>query len=256
LRAARKGIPGLVRSLRSSPEAIVFLAVPDDSVSPYAELLSAAGNRIPESVAFVHLSGALKLDALEPLASRHAIGSFHPLQSFPEPRPPASLRGAFVAIDGNSASLRRRLSSLARVLGARPRRVGDGERALYHAAAVFASNYVVALLDEGVLLLRAAGWSEREATSGLLALTEGALASVRKSGVVAALTGPVRRGDVKTVERHLGALAGLPAADLYRMLGLIALEIAVEAGLEPAAAERMQRALTEKTAATRRRRRP
>jgi predicted short-subunit dehydrogenase-like oxidoreductase (DUF2520 family) len=79
---------------------------------------------------------------------------------------------------------------------------------------------------------------------------------VRKSGVVAALTGPVRRGDVKTVERHLGALAGLPAADLYRMLGLIALEIAVEAGLEPAAAERMQRALTEKTAATRRRRRP
>ncbi len=255
MRAARKGIPGLVRILGSSPEAIVFLAVPDDSVLPYAELLSAAGNRIPESVAFVHLSGALKLDALEPLASRYAIGSFHPLQSFPEPRPPASLRGAFVAIDGNSASLRRRLSALARVLGARPRRVGDGERALYHAAAVFASNYVVALLDEGVLLLRAAGWSEKEATSGLLALTEGALASVRKSGVVAALTGPVRRGDVKTVERHLDALAGLPAADLYRMLGLIALEIAVEAGLEPAAAERMQRALTEKTAATRRRRR-
>jgi predicted short-subunit dehydrogenase-like oxidoreductase (DUF2520 family) len=77
---------------------------------------------------------------------------------------------------------------------------------------------------------------------------------VRKRGVVAALTGPVRRGDVNTVERHLASLSG-PAADLYRMLGLIALEIAVEAGLEPAAAERMQRALTEKTAATRRRRR-
>ncbi len=233
----------------------MFLAVPDDSVLPTAELLSAARNRVPESVAFVHLSGALKLDALEPLGSRHPIGSFHPLQSFPEPRPPASLRGAFVAIDGTSASLRRRLSSLARALGARPKRVGDGDRALYHAGAVFASNYVVALLDEGVLLLRAAGWSEKEATSGLLALTEGVLTSVRKRGVVAALTGPVRRGDVQTVERHLDALAGLPAADLYRMLGLIALEIAVEAGLEPAAAERMQRALTEKTAATRRRRR-
>jgi predicted short-subunit dehydrogenase-like oxidoreductase (DUF2520 family) len=233
----------------------VFLAVPDDSVQPIAELLAGAGKRIPESVAFVHLSGALSLDALEPLGARHPVGSFHPLQSFPEPRPPAALRGIFVAIDGNGASLRRRLAALARAAGARPKRVGDGERALYHAAAVFASNYVVALLDEGVLLLRAAGWSEKEATSGLLALTEGSLASVRKRGAVAALTGPVRRGDVKTVERHLGALSGLPAADLYRMLGLIALEIAVEAGLEPAAAERMRRALTEKSAATRRRRR-
>lgn len=234
----------------------MFLAVPDDSVQPIAELLARTGQRIAESVAFVHLSGALELDALEPLRARHAIGSFHPLQSFPEPRPPAALHGIFVAIDGSSASLRRSLSALARAAGARPKRVGDGERALYHAAAVFASNYVVALLDEAVLLLRAAGWSETAATSGLLALTQGTLASVRKRGAVAALTGPVRRGDVKTVERHLDALAGLPAADLYRMLGLIALEIAVEAGLEPAAAERTRRALTEKSAATRRRRRP
>jgi predicted short-subunit dehydrogenase-like oxidoreductase (DUF2520 family) len=220
-----------------------------------AELLAAVDKRIAESVAFVHLSGALGLGALESLRARHPIGSFHPLQSFPEPRPPASLRGIVVAIDATSAPLRRSLSSLARAAGARPKRVGDGERALYHAAAVFASNYVVALLDEGVLLLRAAGWTEKEATDGLLALSEGTLASVRKRGAVAALTGPVRRGDVKTVERHLDALAGLPAADLYRMLALIALEIAVEAGLEPAAAERMQRALTGKSAATRRRRR-
>jgi predicted short-subunit dehydrogenase-like oxidoreductase (DUF2520 family) len=132
--------------------------------------------------------------------------------------------------------------------------VGDAERALYHAAAVFGSNYVDVLLGEGVRLLQSAGWSEKEATSGLLALAEGTLASVRKQGVVSALTGPVRRGDANTVRRHLASLSG-PAADLYRMLGLIALEIAMEAGLEPAAAERMQRALTEKTAATRRRRR-
>ena len=130
----------------------------------------------------------------------------------------------------------------------------DADRVTYHAAAVFASNYVDVLLAEGMRLLQSAGWSEKEATAGLLALTEGTLASVRRQGVVAGLTGPVRRGDVSTVERHLAALSG-PAADLYRMLGLIALEIAIEAGLEPAAAERMQRALTGKTAATRRRRR-
>jgi predicted short-subunit dehydrogenase-like oxidoreductase (DUF2520 family) len=228
--------------------------VPDDAVLSTAERLARAGRRIPETVAFVHLSGALPLGALEPLRARHAIGSFHPLQSFPEPRPAVSLRGIVVAVDASSPPLLRRLGGLARAVGARPKRVGDGERVLYHAAAVFASNYVDVLLSEAVGLLQAAGWSQKEATSGLLALAEGTLGSVRKRGVVAALTGPVRRGDVNTVERHLAALSG-PTADLYRMLGLIALEIAMEAGLEPAAAERMQRALTEKAAATRRRRR-
>jgi predicted short-subunit dehydrogenase-like oxidoreductase (DUF2520 family) len=254
LRPARKGIEGLVRRLRSAPQAIVFLAVPDDAVLSIAEHLTGAGRGIPESVAFVHLSGALPLGALEPLQSTHPIGSFHPLQSFPQPRPPASLRGIFVAVDASSPQLLRRLSTLARALGARPKHVGDSERALYHVAAVFASNYVDVLLGEGVRLLGVVGWSEKEASASLLALTEGTLASVRERGVVAALTGPVRRGDVNTVDRHLASLSGR-AADLYRMLGLIALEIAVEAGLEPAAAERMQRALTEKTAATRRRRR-
>src|SRR5258708_33345652 len=182
------------------------------------------------------------------------MGLFHPLKSFPEPPPPASLRGIVVAVDASSPVLRRRLTALARAWRARPMHVAEAERVMYHAAAVFASNYVDVLVGEGVQLLRAAGWSEREARTGLLALTEGTLASVRKQGVVAALTGPVRRGDVNTVERHLAALSG-PVADLYRMLGLIALEIAKEAGIEPAAAGRMHRALTEKTAATRRRRR-
>ncbi|HVS48462.1 MAG TPA: DUF2520 domain-containing protein [Candidatus Dormibacteraeota bacterium] len=258
LRPARKGIPALVRSLSASPDAIVFLAVPDDAVSTLGERLAAAGSRIPDGVAFVHLSGALTLNALDALRSRHPIGSFHPLQSFPEPRSPAALRGIVVAVDASRTPLQRRLAGLARALGARPKHVGDRERVIYHAAAVFASNYVDALLGQAVQLLEAAGWSEREATSGLLALTEGALANVRKRGVAAALTGPVRRGDVTTVQRHLAALSGSaspPLVDLYRMLGLIALEIAVEAGLEPAAAERMHRALTGEPAATRRRRR-
>src|SRR5450759_5520261 len=76
LRPARRGIPGLVRGLESSPDAIVFLAVPDDALLPIAERLAGAGRRIPQTVAFVHLSGALPLGALEPLRARHSIGSF------------------------------------------------------------------------------------------------------------------------------------------------------------------------------------
>jgi predicted short-subunit dehydrogenase-like oxidoreductase (DUF2520 family) len=234
---------------------LVFLAVPDDSLIAVAERVAEAGGRIPATVAFVHLSGAQQLNALEALGKRHPIGSFHPLQSFPAPRPPDSLYGVVAAIDASSPALLRRLATLARALGARPKRVSDAERALYHAAAVFASNYVDVMLATAVRLLQLAGWSEKEAIAALLPLTEGTLTTVRKRGPVRALTGPVRRGDVNTVERHLAALMrkAPPVVDQYRMLGSIALEIAMEAGLEPAAAERMHRALTHQVAATRRR---
>src|SRR5260370_11220232 len=141
------------------------------------------------------------------------MGLSHPLQSSPNPRPPASLRGIVVAVDASSPVLLRRPNALARALGARPKHVGDAERVMYPAAAVFASNYVDVLVGEGVQLLRAAGWSEREARTGLLALTEGTLASVRKQGVVAALTGPVRRGRGKTDASRPGTLS-LPAAGI------------------------------------------
>jgi predicted short-subunit dehydrogenase-like oxidoreductase (DUF2520 family) len=242
---------------------VVFLTVPDSAVAEVARKVAASGTAIPERVAFVHSSGALELGALHALRARHSVGSFHPLRSFPEPGPPEAFRGIVVAVDASSPSLRRVLDRLARDLGATPRRVDDGQRALYHAAAVFASNYVVALLGEAIGLLEQSGWTEKEATRGLIPLAEGAVANVLKRGPAAALTGPIRRGDDLTVRRHLDALAELNARsgrqrgsremDVYRMLGQVALEIAGRAGLEPTAAEHTRRALTRKVAATRRR---
>ena len=222
----------------------------------------AAGGDLPAAVAFAHCSGALGLSALRPLGDRHDIGSFHPLQSFPQPRPPEAFRGSLVAIDASAPALRRGLERLARDLGAKPRSVEDADRVVYHAAAVFASNYLVALAGEAVELLGTIGWSESEAVAGLVPLMRGALDEVARRGPTAALTGPIRRGDVETVTRHLEALAaldsGLPhgprKTDVYRMLGQIALEIAARAGLEPAAVESVNRALTRNVAATRRRR--
>jgi predicted short-subunit dehydrogenase-like oxidoreductase (DUF2520 family) len=167
-----------------------------------------------------------------------------------------------VAVDASVPALRRRLERVARDLGARPRTVADRDRVLYHAAAVFASNFGVTLLAVATRLLEEIGWSERDAVEGLLPLMTGALEQAREGGPSAALTGPIRRGDVTVVQRHLDALDRLkrrpgrvPASELYRMLATIALEIALDAGLEPAAAERVTRALTRKVAATRRRRR-
>ena len=263
LTPARHGVPGLGRALRSRPRAVVFLTVPDSAVESFAGEIAAAGG-LPSGVAFVHCSGALGLGVLDSLARGHAVGSFHPLQSFPEPRPPEAFRGSLIAIDASTDTLRRTLQRLARDVGAKPRDVREAERGVYHAAAVFASNYLVALAGEAVELLREIGWSEREAVAGLVPLMQGALAEVARRGPTAALTGPIRRGDVETVTHHLEALAGLDSrarggggrkADVYRMLGRTALEIAKKAGLDTAAAERVDRALTRDVAATRRRRR-
>jgi predicted short-subunit dehydrogenase-like oxidoreductase (DUF2520 family) len=262
--AARTSSTRLIYVLDIEPAALVFLTVPDDKVGALAEKLAAARPAIPRSVSFVHTSGALGLDGLASLARRHAVGSFHPLRSFPTPQPPSAFKGIVVAVDGSTPAIKRRLMRLARDLGARPRIVAERDRVLYHAAAVVASNYAVALLGLAVELLEEIGWTQRQAVAGLLPLMTGALEQARAKGVTGALTGPIRRGDVHTVERHLGALSRVrqaggsarPAAiDVYRMLGAITLEIANQAGLDPAAAERMRRALTQKAAATRRRRR-
>jgi predicted short-subunit dehydrogenase-like oxidoreductase (DUF2520 family) len=234
-------------------EGIVFLAVPDAAV----EEMAARVARLKPSprVSFVHVSGAQGLGALDALRDTHAVGSFHPLQSFPQPREPEAFRGITVAVDASTPPLMRHLRTLARSIGARPKHVGDRDRVLYHAAAVFASNFLDVVVWEAVRTLMAAGWTEAESTAALMPLVEGAVANIRKLGPVRALTGPIRRGDAETVTRHLQALRHLPTSgeETYRRLALVALEIALQAGLDPAAAERTRRALTQDVAATRRR---
>ena len=235
-------------AFKSPPEGIVFLAVPDAVIGEFAARV-AATDPAP-AVSFVHLSGAMTLDVLAPLSSGHAVGSFHPLQSFPFAREPEAFRDITIAVDASTPALLRKLQRLARELGARPRKVAAEERVLYHAAAVYASSFVLATFREGVRQLVRIGWSEQDATRALLPLLDGVVANIRRKGVLRSLTGPIRRGDADTVKRHIEAL---DRPDPYRILASIALEIAREAGLDPAAADRVRRALTRDVAATRRR---
>jgi predicted short-subunit dehydrogenase-like oxidoreductase (DUF2520 family) len=244
-------VPGRTGFIKPPPLGVVFLAVPDHAVAQVAAGI--ASSKPARGLSFVHTSGALGLGALGALPD-HPVGSFHPLQSFPAPRDPAGFRGITIAVDASTPILMRRLRALARAIGATPKRVPDEDRVVYHASAVYASNFVDVVVDEAVRLLGAIGWSRAEATKALVPLVEGTLAGIRKRGPVRALTGPIRRGDAETVERHLEVLDGMDRGAEYRMLGKLALEIAMEAGLEPAAARRMHRALTQKAAATRRRR--
>jgi predicted short-subunit dehydrogenase-like oxidoreductase (DUF2520 family) len=212
----------------------VFLAVPDDRIPEMAEMLARQGPA-PEGCPAFHCSGALSSDALSPLHQRgYQVGSFHPLLSIAHSlEGPERFKGAAVAISGEPEALvaGRRLSF---ALGARTITIPMNRRPVYHAAGVFASNYLLVLLEVARRLLVQAGAPEDEAVEVLLPLVRGMLDNLGSLGSRGALTGPVARGDVETVQLHLRVLEPRDRA-LYRALGREALELARD-GLGPEAA--------------------
>lgn len=225
------GIPGCTAVLR--PQAVadvasfVFIAISDDAIQ---ELTDSIEWRADHAV--VHCSGALDLGVLGGArGAGAATGSFHPLQSFTEMSGAGAFRGIAVAIEAD-AGLGEALSTMALDLGARPLRILPGTKALYHAAAVMASNYLVTLSHHASELMSGCGLSREEAIEVLIPLMRGTLDNIAALGPVAALTGPIARGDVNTVGRHLEALTsvGQEAATMYAHLGRWTLAPAREGG--------------------------
>ena len=210
--------------------AVIVLAVPDDAIPALATAL-AASRRVCADHTVLHLSGSRGSDALGALApSGAALGSLHPLQTLVEPeRTPDHLRGAWAAVEGMPRAVEI-AERLARDVGLRPFRLRPEAKSLYHAGAVFASNYFVVVEAVAERLLRKAGLAEGEAWAALLPLVAGTLDNLSGQGPLAALTGPVARGDVDTVARHLAVLEGTEA-ELYRGLGEAALELARHRGM-------------------------
>ena len=195
---------------------VVFLTVPDVQIAPVCAALPWRAGQWA-----VHCSGALGIDVLAPAArAGSATGCLHPIQSFPSRQPePERFRGIVCGVEA-SGELGSFLERLAHDLGATTVRLEGVDRALYHAAAVFASNAVVALAAAAERTWALAGLPPETAHAALSPLLLGAASNVAALGTVAALTGPVARGDVATVEGHLRALAADPALlDLYRRLG-------------------------------------
>ena len=112
----------------------------------------------------MHCSGAGDLDLLASAAAQGAqVGGFHPLRMFGEPGKSFEVRGSAVAVAG-PAKLSTALERIARAIGARPLRVPEGGRALYHLGANFSGAFIVALIAESVALWKRLGISERDAT--------------------------------------------------------------------------------------------
>lgn len=220
----------------------IVVAVPDDAIDAAARALLDRG-AVRGTHAVLHLSGVLDRGALAPLElTGAALGSFHPLQSVADPRTaPARLAGAWAGLEGEPAAVQAG-ERLAGWLGMRTVRLEAAAKPLYHAAAVILANYTVALAAVAERLAGAAAVPPELAGKIYLPLLAGVVDNLRSSSAATALTGPLRRGDLETVRRHLAALPA-DVRRLYRVLGLEALALAREQGLDPAAAETMQRLL-------------
>ena len=222
---------------------VVILAVPDDAVTSLAADVSAEGSvRADHTV--LHLSGLLDRRALSPLADTGAaLGSFHPLQTIADPASaPERLAGAYAGLEGDERAVEVG-GRLAETLGMVPVELSAAGKAAYHAGAAIVAN-CTALVAVAERLALEAGVPPETAARLYLPLLRGTVANL-DAGPVAALTGPVRRGDVETVRAHLAVLRGADA-HLYRLLGAEALRLARQAGLPPELADRVAETLRDR----------
>ncbi|PYP21308.1 MAG: DUF2520 domain-containing protein [Gemmatimonadetes bacterium] len=221
---------------------VLILAVRDDAISPLAEVLARA-EAVRADQVVLHLSGVLGQEALAPLVpSRAALGSLHPLQTISDPATaPARLEGTWAAVEGMPRAVQA-AEGIAQELGMRPFRLSGKQKAIYHAGAVFASNYFVVVEAIAQRLLRHAGLSDTDAWQALRPLVEGTFENLTRQEPKDALTGPVARGDEATIRRHLESLTRDDAL-LYRALGRAALELAEKGGMDEATAARVAQAL-------------
>ena len=221
---------------------LIILAVPDDAVASLAGSL-----RMYSGQAMIHTSGALGAEVLAPaMAAGTQIGAFHPLVAFADTeRAVEALHGATVAIEGDD-QLAAMLADMAEAIGATPVRLAPGSKAAYHAAAVLAAGGFIALLDAIAELGRVAGLDEAGSLAIYGPLIEGTLGNARALGIRAALTGPMTRGDVGTLEAHLATL-GLHAPrvlDLYVAAARREVDLAEARGaLAPEASRKMRELL-------------
>jgi predicted short-subunit dehydrogenase-like oxidoreductase (DUF2520 family) len=222
---------------------LVFITTPDDAIAQVAaELKWHSGQSV------VHCSGADSLESLEPARRAGAsVGGFHPLQTF------ASVAHAIENIPGSTFALESEgelletLKQMASALEGNWVELRAEDKVLYHAAAVMACNYLVTLTKLATDLWQVFDVSTPEATRALMPLLRGTLNNIENVGLPDCLTGPIARGDLGTIKKHLAALEKKAPSLLptYRDLGLQTVPIALAKGkIDAVKASELKRLLT------------
>lgn len=227
------GVPVMDAAAAARAAEVVVLGVPDHAIAETCSALASAGV-LGKSQTVVHLSGATSLRALATAQGAGAsVLCLHPLQTFPTVEaavdriPSSAIAVTAPPGDTEATALGERLVADAR---ARAFTLPDDVKPLYHAAAVFASNYLVAVIAEAEQLFRGAGLPDP--IELFMPLARASLENVASLGPEAALTGPAVRGDAGTVAGNLEALAANSpqAIPAYVALAQIALDLAERSG--------------------------
>jgi predicted short-subunit dehydrogenase-like oxidoreductase (DUF2520 family) len=207
---------------------IVFITTPDNVIAEVAAAIAAAGGFRPGQTVF-HVCGSVGASVLAPAAKFGAnTGAMHPLKAFVQ-RGAAEFSGVYFALDGDEAAMAV-ARTLVRDLSGKYLLVPEGQRVRYHTAACIASNYLVSLMHWAGEMFRSIGLPEQDAVRAFLPLIEGTVDNIRRVGTVQALSGPISRGDDKTVAAHLQALPNTRGKKLYVELAHYTLAVAAKKG--------------------------
>lgn len=212
----RIGWPLAGIALRSEAPIARLLDVPMRTAAELAKdselvLVAVSDRAIGEVAASIPQTKAIIFHPSGILTSVRGGFSLHPLKALPPVGEPSDLRGALLVFEGAHRDVARRIADAA---GARFAEIDPAQKVLYHAAAVFGSNYVAALLDVADKLI-----GVEHARDDIAALAASAIDNWRKHADSRRFTGPAARGELEVIERHLAALRDdAQLADLYRLL--------------------------------------
>lgn len=223
---------------------LVFVTTPDELIEG-----TAAQGRWRAGMYAVHCSGVTDVSALDSAEAAGAVvGGFHPMQTFGDPAAAArSLPGCTITVEAEEP-LNAILVGIAQRLECRVNRLPPGMRGRYHAAAGYTSQFINALFREASQIWQSWGATEEDAVRALLPLARGTLESIDAAGICKGMPGPVSRGDVASIEKHVAALEplGPQTMEFYRLLAGRTIPLALECGaIDPATAERFRDVLLE-----------
>lgn len=213
--------------LNELPQAdITFITTPDDHIS--ATCLRYSNYFKPGSI-IIHCSGSLTSDVLSSAKEKNcSVVSVHPMRSFAKPEMSImQYDGTFCAIEGDENILPE-INALFGSIGSITYTIKKEKKSFYHAAGVFASNYLVTLSKQASLCMKEAGVENEMAMKIITSIMKGTVNNLEKTlSPEQSLTGPIQRGDISTIKKHMSALSNSSEQrDLYSLLGKATLNVA------------------------------
>jgi len=183
---------------------LIIIATPDSEIVN-ADKAIASG--VTKDSCVIHLSGALTSSILSHCKKKGAaVGSMHPLQSFADPGSAINnIKDSVFACEGAEGAVSLSFQ-LAELIGGLPIHIDTSAKTIYHAAAAAASNFLIAPILLAADLMEEAGIGREKGIKALLPLIQGTINNTRAVGVPNALTGPIERGDIIVVKKHLDAI--------------------------------------------------